>query len=508
MADARVDLELGPPLTQKGIASIRAMNRDSSTSALQQMQAVRLFAAMAPEALPLVLEHGEICHVPPGAELAREGDTDRDFWVLLEGELIVSVELADGSGKLDVGAVRSGGSFGEMAALLGDRRTASVTAARPSRLLRLGPAALQALFANCPGFGWAFSAELARSLKTALARKNELQADADPETVVLDVPAMDRMREYMATYYASALRTVLRQHRLTVDREFPHYEAPLRLSHDEQARWYALFGVTPDSPRPPPFTFHTTVGTLVMMKVVADVGVNFRNLLHLRSEMEIAPRDIVPGAEYRLRARLADVLALRDDRVTLVVESRVHDAEGQLVRSFRDYFVILNVEPQQVQALRAHKGFGRLPAPTARDTVRRQSKLSGLAGARRRAVDVSADMGLRYGKVSGDLNLVHTTPLAARVFGHPRPFVQGLCTANQVLAVLADDAPEPLQRFAVAFTHPVFTGQRVEILMGEGEFEVIDGKARVLAFGNFMRQAAAAGAGSSLRRATAAPPAP
>lgn len=458
---------------------------------LQQMQAVSLFAALAPEALAQVLGRAELLDVPPGAELAREGDADGDFWVLLDGELIVSVALADGSGALDVGTVRPGGSFGEMAALLGERRTASVTAARPSRLLRLDRPALQALFASCPGFGWAFGAELARSLKAALAQKNELQADANPETVVLDVPAMDRMREYMATYYASALRTVLRQHRLSVDREFPHYEASLRLRPDERARWHALFGVAPDTPRPPPFTFHTTVGTLVMMKVVADVGVNFRNLLHLRSEMELAPRDVEPGVEHRLRARLADILALRGDRVALVVDSRVHDADGHLLRSFRDYFVILNVEPQQVQALRERKGFGRLPAPSARDTVRRQSKLAGRAGTRQRAVDVPADMGLRYGKVSGDLNLVHTTPLAARVFGHERPFVQGLCTANQVFAVLADEAPDPLQRFAIAFTHPVFTGQRVEVLTGNGEFEVIDGEARVLAFGSFARQAAA-----------------
>jgi hypothetical protein len=52
---------------------------------------------------------------------------------------------------------------------------------------------------------------------------------------VLDVPAIDRMREYATAYCASALRTVLRQHRLIVDRQFPHYEAPLRITADECA---------------------------------------------------------------------------------------------------------------------------------------------------------------------------------------------------------------------------------------------------------------------------------
>lgn len=465
------------------------MSSTPSDALLRQMQRVPLFASLGAEALPTVLARARLVEVPPGAGLAREGDAESDFWALLDGELTVSVALAEGSGTLDVATVPPGGCFGEMAALLGGRRTATVTAARASRLLRLEAAALRELFDTCPGFGWAFGAQLARSLKTALAEKNELQVDANPETVVLDVPALDRLREYMASYYTTALRTLLRQHRLVVDREFPHYEAPLRLGVDERARWHALFGVPSDTPRPPPFTFHSTVGTLVLMKVVADVGVNFRNLLHMRSVMELAPRAVEPGVEHRLRARLADILVLRDDRVLLVVDSRLEDAAGRFVRGFRDHFVILALERHHVDALRAAKGFGRLPLPDARETVRRRSKLAARADTRRTAIDVPADMGVRYGKISGDLNLVHTTPLAARLFGHARPFVQGLCTANHVLATLTAEAAAPLQQFAIAFTQPVFTGQRVAVLTGAGEFEVVDGEDKVLAFGSFVRQA-------------------
>jgi MaoC like domain len=301
------------------------------------------------------------------------------------------------------------------------------------------------------------------------------------------------MREYMASYYATALRTLLRRHRLIVDREFPHYEAPLRLGVEERARWHTMFGVAVDTARPPPFSYHSSVGTLMLMQVVADVGVNFRNLRHMRSEMELAPRAVEPGVEHRLRARLSDILVLRDDRVVLVVDSRLVDAEGQLLRSFRDYFVILALEPHHVDALRASRGFGRLPLPDLRDTVRKRSKLAGRAEVQRHPVEVPAEMGMRYGKVSGDLNFVHTTALAARLFGHERPFLQGLCTANHVLAVLAGTSAAPLLRFAIAFTQPVFTGQRIEVLAGwgsgtdAGEFEVIDGDAKVLAFGRFVR---------------------
>ena len=310
---------------------------------LQQMQSVRLFAGLDCEVLQTVLTWAQPLDVPAGAEVAREGGEEHDFYVLLEGELVVTLSLGEGIAPLQVGSVQPGGSFGELAALLGERRTATVAASRASCLLRLDVAGLQALFERCPGFGWAFSRELAQGLKAALAVKNELQTEHQPGTVVLDVPAIERMREYTAAYYASALRTLVRQHKLVLDREFPHYEAPLRISAEERAKWHALFGV-PAGAATPPFTFHSTVGTLTLMKVVTDVGVNFRNLLHLRSEMALSLRDVEPGRDYRLRARLTDIQVLRGDRVVLVVDSRLDGTDGQLVRSFRDFFVILNLD--------------------------------------------------------------------------------------------------------------------------------------------------------------------
>lgn len=86
------------------------------------------------------------------------------------------------------------------------------------------------------------------------------------------------------------------------------------------------------------------------MKVVANVGVDFRNLLHLRSEMALSSRDVEPGRDYRLRARLTDIQVLWGDRVVLVVQSRLNDADGQLVRSFQDFFVILKLEAHRVES--------------------------------------------------------------------------------------------------------------------------------------------------------------
>jgi len=180
----------------------------------------------------------------------------------------------------------------------------------------------------------------------------------------------------------AALRTLVRQPRLVVDRRFPHCEAPMRISAQERARWHALFGVAQGAVAPP-FGFHSTVGTLVLMKVMADVGVNFRKLLHLRSEMALSLLDVEPGVGYRLGARPADIQVPRGDRVMLVVDSRLNDDAGHLVRGFRDFFVFVNLQAHHVAELKASKRFGRLDGAELRDAARRKSKLTGRDGVRR-----------------------------------------------------------------------------------------------------------------------------
>ncbi|MGO9602043.1 MAG: cyclic nucleotide-binding domain-containing protein [Candidatus Binataceae bacterium] len=335
----------------------------------------------------------------------------------------------DGTNPVEVDVVRPGDLVGEVGALLNTPRTATVIAARGCRLLRFDTVTLETLFARTPRFGMALHRELARRLGQAFTIKNELQLDHLPEKVFLDAPDMTRMRQYMVAYYTTALKHVLKQHRLLVDRRFPAYETTFTLSPEEHGRWFQLFeGSEPATP----FTFHTTVGTMALMRVVGDVGVNFKNLMHLKCEMGMATgHPMEPGRTYRLAGQIEDIIALRDDRVAVVCASRVYDETGFRVRTGRDFFVILNLEPEYVEGLRAAKRYGHIDAAEFQALASREAQLNNAA--RRISIEVPEDMGLRYGKVSGDLNPVHTTRVAAKILGHPRPFVQGLCTANYIL---------------------------------------------------------------------------
>lgn len=453
----------------------------SESAIADQLAAVPMFASLEAFDRRAVAKAARILDVPPGATITREGSTADEFFVLLSGEATVSV-AADDAGPIEVGMVRPGETLGELGALLHTPRTATVIAARSCRLLRFDTAALEELFATSPHFGMALSRELAQRLKQALAMKNELQVDQLPDKVVLDAPDVTRLREYMVSYYAAALKNVLKQHRLFVDRRFPAYETTFTMTPEEHAQWLELFET---SDWRMPFTYHTTVGTMALMRVVGDVGVNFKNLMHLKCEMGMAPgHPMESGRTYRLASQIEDIIALRDDRVALVCASRVYDAAGFRVRTYRDFFVILNLDSEYVEALRATKSYGHLEASEFQGLANRKPQLADADGTRRVTIDVPEGMGFSYGKVSGDLNLVHTTRLAAKIFGHPRPFIQGLCTANYVLRHLTP-AYGPPSGLRISFAKRVFVGQQIELCHVAHKFEVCDAKGALLAFGDF-----------------------
>jgi acyl dehydratase len=67
---------------------------------------------------------------------------------------------------------------------------------------------------------------------------------------------------------------------------------------------------------------------------------------------------------------------------------------------------------------------------------------------------VPADMGRRYASVSGDVNPMHLSSLAAKAFGFPRALVHGMWTKAHVLAALDPQLPAAYT-VDVAFSQPL-----------------------------------------------------
>ncbi len=89
--------------------------------------------------LALIVRKGEWLRVEPGTALVREGDLEHDFFVLVSG----SARVAKAGREL--ARFGRGDIFGEMGALLFEKRTATVTAEEPCLVFRLHIASLNKL---------------------------------------------------------------------------------------------------------------------------------------------------------------------------------------------------------------------------------------------------------------------------------------------------------------------------------------------------------------------------
>jgi CRP-like cAMP-binding protein len=117
------------------------LHRDAKLELLKQ---VPLFAACSKRELGEIARVADEIDVRAGTVLTREGDSGREFFVLVEGEAEVRRK------ERKVNAMRSGDFFGEIA-LVSDRpRTATVTATGPSRLLVVTDRAFRELMRKMP----------------------------------------------------------------------------------------------------------------------------------------------------------------------------------------------------------------------------------------------------------------------------------------------------------------------------------------------------------------------
>ncbi|MEU0115872.1 MaoC/PaaZ C-terminal domain-containing protein [Streptomyces bobili] len=82
---------------------------------------------------------------------------------------------------------------------------------------------------------------------------------------------------------------------------------------------------------------------------------------------------------------------------------------------------------------------------------------------------LGADVGRRYGAVSGDRNPIHLSPLTARLFGFPRAIAHGMWTAARCLAAHGTPA---VAHVAVDFRAPVLLPGTVAFAAEGGRFEL------------------------------------
>jgi adenylate cyclase len=109
-----------------------------------RLQAVPFFSMLKKKDLSMIAQQTDEIDVPEGKVLANEGDLGHEFFVIEDGTAVVT------HGGRQVNALGPGDFFGEMALLEEDRRTATVTATSPMKLIVMTRASFRAIDQRLP----------------------------------------------------------------------------------------------------------------------------------------------------------------------------------------------------------------------------------------------------------------------------------------------------------------------------------------------------------------------
>ena len=158
----------------------------SESARVSRLLAAPLFAGLSATELLAVVQGLTLRTFEPGDILVTEGEEGRSLFVLSSGRARVLVRSRDGH-AVEVGRLEEGDFFGEIAALSGTRRGATVTAARVCEVLELDKGTLDAIALAHPRVRARIEAtyiERAGNEEVAGVREAELGARGAPARAV------------------------------------------------------------------------------------------------------------------------------------------------------------------------------------------------------------------------------------------------------------------------------------------------------------------------------------
>ena len=138
--------------------------KDTVNRITTERQLLQIFGAdLSPEDIREVLASAEVREVKPGEAVVREGEESYDIFVVRSGSMVVEKQI--GGKPVFLSYIPAGSYFGEMAMVDGGRRTATVSAAIRSQVVRLDGGLFRQLMARKPALAARLKANIANRLK-------------------------------------------------------------------------------------------------------------------------------------------------------------------------------------------------------------------------------------------------------------------------------------------------------------------------------------------------------
>ncbi|OGR02217.1 MAG: hypothetical protein A2284_08875 [Deltaproteobacteria bacterium RIFOXYA12_FULL_61_11] len=133
----------------------------------------KVFAELAEEELDHLLQLGKLMEYTDGAVIIREGDTsNQDFYIMLDGTVAITLDKEGSS--IEVTTLTGLNTFGELAFVTNQPRTASVVTRGKAVVMVFSATAVNELLASHPALGSTIYRNIINLLSEKLTKANDL----------------------------------------------------------------------------------------------------------------------------------------------------------------------------------------------------------------------------------------------------------------------------------------------------------------------------------------------
>ena len=221
------------------------------------------------------------------------------------------------------------------------------------------------------------------------------------------------------------------------------------------------------------FTFAWRWQVIQFFRVMDALGFNYKNVLHVSSHLRFKYVDLQIFGESKLtfHSQVNSISRRSRSKVSLEFMHSVSSDKYGAIYECSDEVTILGFKETFLDEL--EKVGGILPANSGS-----LERLSEPLQSAKKDVHViqnrfamNENVGVRFGKVSGDLNPLHTNSFLARILGHKKAFAQGMLIVNVVSNYLFQYAQKGELFFR--FVKPMYLGQEYCLNIYDGSFAVL-----------------------------------
>lgn len=252
-------------------------------------------------------------------------------------------------------------------------------------------------------------------------------------------PSITNKLRYFARYFPLLGRAAFQQHSPVLDVDLPVLEADFSVSSVTQAEWCSFYRAKPNTP----FSYHISASAIAILRYCKLLGVKYSKLMFYGSRLEYF--EPFNGADtFVLYFRYLGAQRFGKRGAILKFESTLQREAGVKVLTQVDSFYVADAYKTELEN-----------APVVAQGARTLTKKVVKAKKVTFQQQLVWGWALRFGWVSGDLNLQHILP-SVKWLNEKPAYVQGLGLLNALINQMQQAAPAPLSIVEVLFHRPVY----------------------------------------------------